>query len=149
MRPSALIPLVVLIATCVENSSALAIVQYHKEFVKTYIDPDATVETDLSKLMKDRKNRCLVCHQGKKKKNCNKYGEHFRPLLDRKKDKKDQEKIVAALKKVAKLRIDPENKESRTFGELLADGKLPGGTLEELKKEPIEKEPSEEVKPKE
>ncbi len=136
MSPRVLMPLAVLIATCVDNSPALAIVQYHKEFEKTYIDPDATVETDLSKLMTDRKNRCLICHQGKKKKNCNKYGEHFRTLLDRKKDKKDKEKIVAALKKVAKLRIDPEDKESRTFGELLADGKLPGGTLEELRKEP-------------
>ena len=52
------------------------------------------------------------------------------------KDAKDEEKIAAALEKVGKMPSDPENKESPTYAELIADGKLPGGTLEEVKKEP-------------
>ena len=136
--------LVVLASSCLDESFALAVVQYHKEFVKVYVDPDATVETELSKLVKDRKIRCLICHQGKKKKNCNKYGEHFRELLDRKKDAKNSEKIVAALRKVEQRRIDPDDKERRTYGELLAAGKLPGGKLEDLQKEPADQKRPEE-----
>ena len=45
--------------------------------------------------------KCFLCHQGKKKKkNRNSYGLALSELLDHKKDKKDVEKITAALKEV-------------------------------------------------
>ena len=115
---------------------AAAIVQYQKQFVKLYVGDNADPESELAKLVKNKKLRCLTCHQGKKKKNCNPYGEHFRDLLDRKKDKKDEAKIIAALKKVEQMPSVPDDKESPTYAELMAAGELPGGSLEELQVEP-------------
>jgi hypothetical protein len=140
MRKLCLTLVVFLLATCGLARPAAAILQYQKEFVKLYVGEDADPESDLVKIKRDKKKRCLVCHQGKKKKICNTYGELFRPLLDRKKDKKNVEKIVAALKKVEQMRSDPKDENSPTYAEILAEGKLPGGTLEELMKEPPSKE---------
>ena len=99
-----------------------------------YVDEES--DSELAMLVKNKKQRCLVCHQGKKKKNHNPYGIHLTDMLDKKKDKKDVDKIVASLKKVAELRSDPEDDSSPTYGELIAAGKLPGGSLEDLLKEP-------------
>jgi hypothetical protein len=115
-------------------SRALAIVTFGKEFQNLYITPDT--DKEFTEVVKHKKDGCLVCHQGKKRKNHNAYGVHLVELLDKKKDKKDSEKIVASLKKVAEMRSDPEDEKSPTFGELIAAGKLPGGALEDLMKEP-------------
>lgn len=124
---------------------AAAIPAFHKEFIKMYVSEDADQQSDLAKLVSDKKQKCLVCHQGKKKKNRNPYGDQLSEFLDKKEDKKDVEKIVASLQKVADMPSDPEDKDSPTFGELLAKGSLPGGSLEELTKEPA-KEPADEEK---
>lgn len=113
---------------------ASAILQFHKEFVNLYVEEDS--DTDLAKLAKNKKLRCLICHQGKKKKNHNPYGVHLKKLLDKKEDKKNVEKIVASLEKVAAMPSDPDDENSPTFGELIKEGKIPGGTLEELQQEP-------------
>jgi len=127
-----------LLVTCGMTRPATAIKPFQVEFEKLYLGEEA--ETELDKLFKEKelkKFRCLVCHQGKKKKkNRNAYGNQLSELLDKKKDKKDKEKIVEALMKVAEMRSDPEDEKSPTFGELIAEGKLPGGTLEELMEEP-------------
>jgi len=127
-----------LLVTCGLTRPALAIKPFQVEFEKLYVGEGA--ETELEKLFKEKelkKFRCLVCHQGKKKKkNRNAYGEQLSELLDKKKDKKDKEKIVEALMKVAEMRSNPEDESSPTFGELIAEGKLPGGALEDLMKEP-------------
>jgi hypothetical protein len=59
--------------------------------------------------------------------------------LDRKKDIRDAAKIKAALEKVAKMHSDPEDDKSPTYGEMIAASELPGGSLEEVQKEPEEK----------
>lgn len=105
--------------------------QFQKEFIAKYADGTDEAYTELVK--KDAK--CYVCHQGKKKKNRNTYGEALHEYLG-KKDKKDVEKIVASLEKVAAESSDPSDPDAPTFGELIADGKLPGGTLDEMKTEP-------------
>ena len=64
------------------------------------------------------------------------YGRQLAKLLDRKTDKDKPEKIQKAFDHVAKLKVNPKDKKSPTFGQRIADGKLPGG---ELKKEEDEK----------
>ena len=115
---------------------AQAIVQFKKEFEKLYIDEDT--DKEFAKLIKSNKTGCYACHQGKKRKNQNSYGKELEDLLDKKKDRKDKEKIIAALKKVEKIHTDPKDKESPTYGELIKANKLPGGPLEEVQKEPEE-----------
>lgn len=136
MRKFVLMLTVGLLVTCGFARPVAAIMPFHKEFIKLYVGDDADPESELAKLIKDKKKKCLVCHQGKKKKNRNAYGEQLSELLDKKKDKKDLEKIVAALKKVEAMPSDPKDKDSKTFGEIIAAGNLPGGSLEDLMKEP-------------
>jgi hypothetical protein len=77
-----------------------------------------------------------VCHQGKaSKKNRNAFGAEVAKLLT-KKDIKDHEKIAAGLKKALAMHVDPKDPKSETYMDRLQAGKWPGGTLEDLKKEP-------------
>lgn len=126
---------------CSSARQALAIVAFKKSFQKLYIEPDT--DEEFAKLIKSNKTGCLVCHQGKKRKHHNPYGKHLVELLDKKKDRKDKEKIIAALKKVEKMHSDPDNDQSPTYGELIKANKLPGGSLEELQKEPEHDEEAE------
>ncbi|QEG35165.1 hypothetical protein [Bythopirellula goksoeyrii] len=111
---------------------ALAVLQFQKEFVKLYVGDDK--ESDWALEVKAAK--CYICHQGKSRKQHNPYGVHLLPLLDRKKDAKNPEKIVEALESVAALHSVEGDDSSPTYGELIKAGKLPGGTLEECKTEP-------------
>ena len=108
--------------------SAQAIVQFQREFTKKYVKKgsDDSKEKEFESAV--RKAKCNVCHKGKKKKDLNVYGEALGELLDKKKDKADKEKIISALVKAAKMKSDPKDDSSKTFGELIKDGKLPGGT---------------------
>ncbi len=111
---------------------ALAVLQFQKEFVNLYVGNDK--ESAFAAEVKAAK--CWTCHQGKSRKHHNSYGQHLVPLLDRKKDAKNSEKIIESLKKVAALHSVEGDESSPTFGELIKAGKLPGGSLEECKKEP-------------
>ncbi|TWT73461.1 hypothetical protein Pla123a_37960 [Posidoniimonas polymericola] len=108
---------------------AAAIKQFQDEWMKLYVEDNSN--EDFVKAAEEAK--CFICHQGKKKSNHNPYGEHLEELLS-KKDKKDVEKIVKSIKAVAELKSDGDG--SPTYAELIAEGKLPGGTLEEAKEEP-------------
>ena len=111
---------------------AQAIPQFQKEFITLYVGADKT--TDFAKLVKQA--GCFSCHQGKLRKNRNVYGAQLAELLDKKADKKNPEKIVESLKKVAEMHSVAGDDKSPTFGELIKEGKLPGGSLEDAKKEP-------------
>ena len=115
---------------------AAAVPQFYKVWETEYLTnhPDQ----DYVALVKKMPNRCLVCHQGKKRKHHNAYGEHLEELLDRKKDVRDKEKILAAIKQVGDLHVDPNDDTSETYAERIAAGKFPGGELEELKEERAE-----------
>lgn len=112
--------------------SAAAFPQFQKEFLKKYADGTDEAYTETAKEAK-----CFVCHQGKKKKNRNAYGEALHEYLG-KKDKKDTEKIQTALETVAAESTNPEDPDAPTYGDLITEGKLPGGTLEDSKAEPTE-----------
>ena len=116
------------------SQPANAIVAFKKEFEKMYLTDKSS--EDFKKTVKSNKTGCFVCHQGKKRKNNNPYGAELAKLLDKKKHARDKEAIAAALKKVEPIRSKKDDKKSPTYGELIKDNKLPGGPLEEVKKEP-------------
>ena len=126
---------------CSSAHQASAIVAFKREFQKLYIQPDTNEE--FAKLVKSNKTGCFVCHQGKKRMHHNPYGKHLKELLDKKKDAKDQEKIIAALKKVEKMHTNPDDDKSPTYGKLIKANKLPGGPLETVQKEPEQDEKDE------
>jgi hypothetical protein len=116
---------------------AAGVQQFYDAFVAEYIKEHPN--KDYTKLVTDAK--CLVCHQGtKSKKNRNVFGSEVDKLLDRKTDAKDQAKIVDAFKKVMAMHTDPKDDKSETYGDRVKAGKLPGGNLEDLKKEPEKQE---------
>lgn len=110
---------------------AVAFPPFQKQFLAKYADGTDEAFTMLAK--DDAK--CFVCHQGKNKKNRNPYGAALAELIG-KKDQKDTDKIIAALEKVASQSSNPEDSTAPTFGELIDEGKLPGGDLDTVKAEP-------------
>ena len=111
------------IAVCAGSTArpAFAIKQFFDEFKAVYVKDGsplaAAVETA----------KCNVCHKGKSKKDRNAYGDALAERLDKKEDAKNVDKIRKALEEVAALPSDPAKADSPTFGQLIADGKLPGG----------------------
>jgi hypothetical protein len=114
-----------------------AVLQFYNAFVDQYIKPHPDKKF-AEMVIKEAK--CLVCHQGKVRKNHNVFGDELKKLLDRTKDTKDTEKMLASFKKVLEMRVDPKNEKSETYGDRLKASKLPAGELAELEKEPKEGE---------
>lgn len=107
--------------------------EHQREFYALYTK-GSDADKDFRKLA--RKAKCNICHQGKKERtNYNRYGDALTAHLTEE-DRKDKPKIIAALESVAKQPSDPDDPESPTFGELIAAGELPGGSLEDSKREP-------------
>jgi hypothetical protein len=107
--------------------TARAIDPFKKEFEAKYVKsaPSTPEEEALATAVK--KAKCNVCHVGVKKKDKNAYGIALDTLLDKKADAKDKAKIQEALDKVAEMKSNPDDAASPTFGDLIKQGKLPGG----------------------
>lgn len=103
---------------------AFAIKQFADEFKEVYVKEGTPLAAEVETA------KCNVCHKGKSKKDRNAYGEALAKLLDKKEDKANKEKIRQALETVAKESSDPSKPDAPTFGELIAEGKLPGGPVE-------------------
>jgi cytochrome c2 len=114
---------------------AFAIGAFSDQFRAKYVKEKPTNEKEKAFAEAVTKAKCLVCHQGRSKKDRNPYGAQLAELLDRRTDRDKIEKIQKAMNKVAKMKSDPKKKDSPTFGELIADGKLPGGDPEKAKSE--------------
>jgi hypothetical protein len=114
-------------------SPAGAMPSFYKEFKKDYID--SLKDKKFAEAMDKGDVKCLVCHQGKQKKNRNLFGKEVGKLLT-KKDKDNTEKIAAGLKQALAMHVDPKNEKSETYMDRLKAGQWPGGKLEDLKKEP-------------
>ncbi|QDT66928.1 hypothetical protein [Calycomorphotria hydatis] len=71
--------------------------------------------------------KCGVCHYGKSKKNKDDYGKAMGSGLT-KKNQKDKAEIEAALTAAESM---PSSVSGKSFGDLIADGKLPGTDPEE------------------
>lgn len=133
--------LLALFAAAGFSGQASAYPNFFKAWVKTYVAESENAE------LKDlvlKQAKCLVCHQGKKKDQLNPYGHNFyghegeSDHLIGKKDQKNEAKILKAIQAVGELHSVEGDEESPTYAELIASGKLPGGELEDLKKEPGE-----------
>lgn len=132
----AVVLIVVSILLSATARPAAAVLQFYKVWEGEYLTNHS--DQEFAALVKKPANRCFVCHQGKNRKHHNVYGEHLDDLLDRKKDAKDKEKILAAIKQVGEMHFDANDEKSPTFNQRIAEGKFPGGELDELKKEPAE-----------
>lgn len=113
---------------------ASAVLQFYKVWESEYLTDHP--DKDYVALVKKPANRCMVCHQGKSRKHRNEYGAQLDVLLDAKKDSKDKDKILAAIKQVGDMHFDAKDDTSDTFAARIAASKFPGGELEDLKKEP-------------
>ncbi len=115
--------------------SAKGIPPFMKEFTAKYVKPDSADEKDkaFAELV-TKTTKCNVCHVGTDKKMRNAYGKQLNMLLKKDNFKADRlaaeadkctAEIVAALDAVAALKSGDDK--SPTFGELIAQAKLPGG----------------------
>ncbi len=102
---------------------AFAMKEFFGEFKAVYVKPDSADANDKALVSEVETAKCNVCHVGSSKKERNSYGNALADLLDKKEDKKNQEKIRTALETVAAM---PSADGAPTFGELLKQGKLPG-----------------------
>jgi hypothetical protein len=129
-----------LVIALVAYRPAPAVLQFYTVFKTEYLDnhPDEEYVKALSK----GTDKCYICHQGKNRKNHNKFGLPLVDMLDRKKDLRDTKKVAAALKKVVEMHVDPKDDKSETYADRIKASKWPGGELAELKKEPPEEEQS-------
>ena len=107
--------------------TAQAVDPFKKEFEAKYVKKDPGTEEEKALAAAVQKAKCNVCHVGTNRKNRNEYGKALDTFLDRKTDLKNKAKIQDALDKVAEMRSNPNDANSPTFGDLIKQGKLPGG----------------------
>ena len=134
-----------LASLCVGVRPAAALATFQAAFIKEYINNHK--DPEFAKFVKT-KAKCNICHRGKATpKNVwhNAYGKELVKLLDPKKDARNQKKVLEALQKVATIHTDPKDEKSPTYGELIAEGKLPGGDLKESQRELTEEEQAKET----
>ena len=118
------------VMTSVTVEPAAARPPYNKEFQAKYLKKDSTDPAEMALAAAIEKVKCNVCHKGKDKKMRNDYGQALSKLLT-KADAMNVEKIKASLDKVAEEHSKPDDDKSPTFGQLLKEGKLPGGEPDE------------------
>ncbi len=135
MRKLCLLLLAAIAVSLTSVRPAAAVQQFYDAFVKNYIADHPNKEyAD----MVTKEAKCFVCHQGTKRANRNPFGKEVAKLLNRRRDAKDQEKIADGLKKALAMHVDPKDDKSETFLDRVKAAKLPGGNLEDLKKEPTQ-----------
>ena len=123
------------VAVLIHVPSARAIPPFFKEFQAKYVKAESADEKDKAfATLVNTTAKCNVCHVGTNKKTRNAYGQQLAMLLKkdnfkapRLKDEPDKCKaeILEALDKVAAMKSGDDT--SPTFGELIVQGKLPGG----------------------
>lgn len=123
---------------------AFAIPPFSKEFQATYVQPDSN-DPNVKKFSQlassSETGLCLICHvKGEQKTVRNRYGAALAKLLHKEnfakkrldaEPEKAKKEIHDALEKVAGQKSDPTKEDSPTFGQLIAQGKLPGIEPEE------------------
>jgi len=105
----------------------LGVEAFKKEFINKYVKKDSDVPAEKALAEAVAKANCNVCHVGKNKKSRNEYGKALDELLDKKTDIKNAKKIQDALDQVSGKKSNANDARSPTFGELIKQGKLPGG----------------------
>ena len=143
------------IALCLSSKQCQALPPFRVEFFAVYVkeNPSSPEETSLAEAAGAKTGKCWICHvnmtkRGEKKlgkKVRNNYGTALSQFLKKadfktERRKAEPEKVKAeireALTKVEAMKSDPSDSNSKTFGELIASGKLPGN--DEPDKEDLE-----------
>ncbi len=104
---------------------AAAVPAFCEQFEAKYVKPDSKDPKDIALRDAFDRSGCNLCHVGKDRANRNAYGRALAKLLSRKTDTHNEQKIQAALEKVAAMKSRPEDPRSPSFGEIIASGKLP------------------------
>jgi len=106
-------------------SSAWAIKEFKDAFQAKYIKPGSSDANDVALAQAFERASCAVCHAGGNNKRIrNDYGKQLAKLISRR-DKSNAAKIEAAFDTVAKMKSQPADPASPTFGEKIAGGQLP------------------------
>ncbi|NIP86754.1 MAG: hypothetical protein GTO03_14815 [Planctomycetales bacterium] len=132
-----------------------AIPPFKIEFFEVYVkeDPSTPEETALAEAADAKTGKCWICHVNMKdrgeaklsKKVRNNYGKALSQFLKKddfssERTKAEPDKVKAEIRdaftKVEALKSDPDDPASKTFGELIAAGQLPGN--DEPDKEDLE-----------
>lgn len=121
---AALVALVGGLVLAVPSRHAQATMPFKNAFEAKYVKADSTDPAEMKLAAEVKQAKCNVCHMGTSKKMRNAYGMALDKHLD--KAEKDATKIAEALDKVADEKSDPADANSKTFGELIKEGKLPG-----------------------
>ena len=108
--------------------SAGAVKPFLEQFKALYVKPKATDHTMQIFNAAVEKKGCNLCHLAKPKKGYNDYGTQFKKLLT-KRDGQDSKKVRAAMGKVSRMKSNPDDPDSPTFGQRLKEGKLPVGEI--------------------
>ena len=111
---------------------AVAVKPFLEQFKAIYVKPKATDRTMLIFNEAVAAKGCTVCHRGeptKPIKDWNAYGMQLKKLLNAKRDVQNPKAIRAALGKVSRLKSNPDDPQSPTFGQRLQQGKLPVGEI--------------------
>jgi hypothetical protein len=110
---------------------AVAVKPFLEQFKVLYVKPKTTDRTMLIFNEAVEAKGCTICHQGqpaKPAKGYNAYGTQIRKLLT-KRDGQNPEAIRAAIKKVGRMKSNPDDPQSPTFAQRLQQGKLPVGEI--------------------
>ncbi|MEZ6071240.1 MAG: hypothetical protein R3C10_13440 [Pirellulales bacterium] len=102
-------------------------IQFKREFDRRYVDIEQNSPEQRAFAAAARRAKCFIGHVDEDKKQHNAYGNALAELLDKDADKKDREKIRAALEAVDQMSTDPRVDNAPTFGELIRAGQLPSG----------------------
>jgi len=115
------------------SRQAGAMKPFFEQFKAMYVKPDTKERSMMIFNAAVEKKGCTICHKPapdkvRGPKTFNAYGDQVKKLLS-KKDANDPKKIRSALAKVSKLKSDPDDRKSPTFGERIHSGKLPVGEI--------------------
>ena len=99
-----------------------------EQFKTMYVKSKSTDRTAVIFKEAVEKKQCTICHLPKPQKGFNAYGKQVSTLIT-KCNSQDAQAVRAALKKVAQMKSNPSDSKSLTFGQRLAQGKLPVGEI--------------------
>jgi hypothetical protein len=116
------------IAGVLAPQHASAIKPFFEQFKAVYVKPKTTDHTMKIFNAAVEKKGCTICHLPKPQKGFNAYGSQFKKFLT-KNDGQNTSKIRTSITKVARLKSDPNDPDSLTFGKRLGEGKLPVGEI--------------------
>ena len=107
---------------------ASAVKPFLEQFKALYVKPKTTDHTMLIFNAAVEKKDCTICHLAKPQKGFNAYGAQVKKLLA-KNDAQNPKAIRIALSKAARMKANPDDPQSLTFGQRLQQGKLPVGEI--------------------